>query len=67
MHELEAKSIAPVFGGLPWQPYPGVWLLVVDQEDGSLIVFDNDAIYAYDDTDALEDGEPRIEIRLKMS
>lgn len=64
MHEHQANTIAPIFGGRPWQPYPGVWLLVVARDDGSLVVFDSDAVYAYDDTDALEDGEPCIEIRL---
>lgn len=64
MHEHQANTIAHVFGGSPWQPYPGVWLLVVARDDGSLVVFDTDAVYAYDDTDALEDGEPRVEIRL---
>jgi len=42
-------------------------LLVVARDDGSLAVFDTDAVYAYDDTDALEDGEPRIEIRLNST
>ncbi|MEM9416318.1 MAG: hypothetical protein AAGA29_12700 [Planctomycetota bacterium] len=64
MHEYQVNTIARVFGGRPWQPYPGVWLLVVARDDGSLVVFDSDAVYAYDNTDALEDGEPRIEIRL---
>ena len=64
MREKQVNTIAQVFGGKPWQPYPGVWLLIVARDDGSLVVIDTDAVFAYDDTEALEDGEPRIEIRL---
>lgn len=67
MNEQQANLIATVFGGRVWQPYPGVWLLVVTRGNGSLVVFDHDAVYAYDDTDALEEGEPRVEIRLDHS
>lgn len=67
MDEQQANLIATVFGGHPWQPYPGVWLLVIAQDDGSLVVFDSGAVYSYDDTEALEDGEPSIEIRFDYS
>lgn len=64
MQEHDANLIAPIFGGNPWQPYPGIWLLLVERDDGSVVVFDSAMICSYDDYRELEDGEPCIEIRL---
>ena len=67
MNEDDANKIAPVFGGRTWQPYPGIWLLVIRRDDGSLVVVDQQIISLYDDELALEEGEPRCEIRLSES
>lgn len=64
MKEHQAHALAMIFGGKPWQPYPGHWLLVVGRDDGALVVFDREAVCLYDDGSALEDGEPACEIRL---
>lgn len=64
MTEQQANTLAPIFGGKPWQPYPGHWLLVVARDDGALVVFDRDAVCLYDDECAMEDGEPACEMRL---
>lgn len=67
MEEHQAKLIAQVFGGFPWQPYPGIWLLTIKHNNGSVVVIDNEVICSYDDERALEDGDPVCEIRLDAS
>lgn len=67
MMEHQANALALIFGGKPWQPYPGHWLLIHSRDDGSLVIFDNDVINAYDNCEAMEDGEPSVEIRLNVS
>ncbi|MGB0768092.1 MAG: hypothetical protein ACPGYV_10315 [Phycisphaeraceae bacterium] len=64
LNERQANALATIYGGLPWQPYPGIWLLVVTREDGSLVVFDNDGVCAYDNAEDLELANPAVEIRL---
>lgn len=64
MMEHQANALALIFGGKPWQPYPGHWLLVHSRDDGSLVVFDREAVCLYDDERAMEDGEPACEIRM---
>lgn len=64
MNEEDANKIASVFAGNTWQPYPGIWLLVIRRDDGSLVVFDREAVCLYDDERAMEDGEPACEIRM---
>ena len=64
MTEQHARTIAPILGGCPWQPYPGLWLVLIHRDDGSFVIIDRDAICAYDNVDAIEDSAPRFEIRL---
>ena len=67
MNKEDAYKAATIFGGTVWQPYPGLWQLVIEDDSGNLTVIDADVIRVFDDPHALEEGEPQVEIHLKTS
>lgn len=62
MTEDQAKTVASVFDGLPWQPTPGMWLVIVTRPDGSLVAVDNRWIAEYPDEQAFETRDALCEI-----
>jgi hypothetical protein len=67
MQKEDAYKAAKIFGGTIWQPYPGLWQLVIEDDTGNLAVIDSDVIRVFEDEHALEEGEPQIEIHLEPS
>ncbi len=47
MTETQANTIAAVWNGVPWQPMPGFWMVIVIREDGRLVAFDDDGVGEY--------------------
>ncbi len=64
MDELQAKSIAEVFGGQPWQSGGGIWLVIKEREDKSLVVFSDETICEYKSEEDLHDSKPFNSIML---
>jgi|GEM_PF-4738630 len=62
--ELSAQALADILGGVHWQPYPGIWLVVIQRNDESLIVIDDDAIREYENESMLECASPLSTIDL---
>lgn len=63
MTESQSNTIARVFGGRTWQPYPGLWWVIVVRPDQRLVVIGTDNICVYADAEALHAGDPLAEIR----
>lgn len=64
MQEQQVNLLTSIYGGRPWQPYPGYWLVLVTRNDGALVVFGRDAVILYENAQALEDDDPTCEICL---
>ena len=41
--EIQANTIAKVYNGLPWNPMSGLWLVVVPRNDGTAVIFSDEA------------------------
>lgn len=54
MDERTAEQLATILGGEAWQSGGGVWLVTVNREDGSLVVFSGDAVCEYENDEAFD-------------
>lgn len=66
MDERTAEQLAVVVGGEAWQSGGGMWLVTVNRDDGSLIVFSSDAICEYDNDEAFDAGRASKTIFLNI-
>ena len=48
MDEQTAEHLAAIVGGESWQSGGGIYLVTVNRDDGSLVVFSGDAIAEYE-------------------
>lgn len=56
MDEQTAEQLAVILGGEAWQSGGGIWLVTVNREDGSIVVFSGDAICEYENDEAFDAG-----------
>lgn len=56
MDERTAAQLAVIVGGEAWQSGGGIWLVSVNRDDGSLVVFSGDAICEYENDEAFDAG-----------
>ncbi len=54
MDERTAEQLAVIVGGEAWQSGGGIWLVTVNRDDGSLVVFSEDAICEYESDAAFD-------------
>lgn len=54
MDERTAEQLATIVGGEAWQSGGGIWLVTVNRDDGSLVVFSGDAICEYESDEAFD-------------
>ena len=64
MTEFQANTIAKVYGGFPWHPMNNVWLVVVPRDDGTAVIFSDDAVVLYADEAAFDAGEALVIIEI---
>ena len=64
MDEEKAKALALFFGGEAWRSGGPLWTVLVKRADGSLVVIDEEAVRAYADYEAFDNGLPAAEIFL---
>lgn len=56
MDQRTAEQLAVLVGGEAWQSGGDIWLVTVNRDDGSLVVFSGDAICEYENDEAFEAG-----------
>jgi hypothetical protein len=56
MDERTADQLAAIVGGESWQSGGGIYLVTVNRDDGSLVVFSGDSICEYENDDAFDAG-----------
>ena len=54
MDERTAEQLAAIVGGEAWQSGGGIYLVTVNRDDGSLVVFSGDAICEYENDKAFD-------------
>lgn len=57
MDEKTAEQLAVIVGGEAWQSGGGIYLVTVNRDDGSLVVFSGDAICEYANDEAFDAGQ----------
>jgi hypothetical protein len=57
MDERTAEQLAVLVGGEAWQSGGGIWLVTVNRDDGSLVVFSADSICEYENDEAFDAGQ----------
>lgn len=66
MDEKTAEQLAAIVGGEAWNSGGGIWLVTVNRDDGSLVVFSGDAIAEYENEDAFDATQARKTILLTI-
>jgi hypothetical protein len=66
MDEKTAEQLAVIVGGEAWQSGGDIWLVTVNRDDGSLVVFSGDAICEYENDEAFDDGRASKTILLSI-
>lgn len=56
MDEKTAEQLAVIVGGEAWQSGGGIWLVTVNRDDGSPVVFSADAVCEYENDEAFDAG-----------
>lgn len=64
MTEAQAQAIAEVYGGVVWQPHPGLWVVLIERDAGRLILCNDDGIYVYDSREAFESTMPTVALNI---
>lgn len=57
MDEKTAEQLAVIVGGEAWQSGGGIYLVTVNRDDGSLVVFSGDAVCEYENDEAFDAGK----------
>jgi hypothetical protein len=66
MDEQTAEQLAVIVGGEAWQSGGGVYLVTVNRDDGSLVVFSGDAVCEYENDEAFDAGRASKTILLSI-
>jgi hypothetical protein len=67
MNELQAKQIAGALSGETWQSGGGIWLVLLRQGNGKLVVISDEAVCEYDDEKRFEESKPAKAIFLHQN
>lgn len=66
MDERTAEQLAVLVGGETWQSGGGIYLVTVNRDDGSLVVFSGDAVCEYENDEAFDAGRASKTILLSI-
>jgi phosphodiesterase/alkaline phosphatase D-like protein len=66
MDEVTAEQLAAIVGGEAWQSGGGIYLVTVNRDDGSLVVFSGDSICEYQSDEAFDAGKASQTILLTI-
>jgi hypothetical protein len=67
MNELQAKQIAGALSGETWQSGGGIWLVLLRQGNGKMVVISDEAVCEYDDEKRFEESKPAKAIMLRQN
>jgi hypothetical protein len=67
MNEKQAETIANALGGEAWQSGGGIWLVLLRQGNGKLVVISDEAVCEYDDEKHFEESKPAKTILFNKS
>lgn len=66
-NEGQARQIAQVLSGEAWQSGGGIWLVLLRQANGKLVVISDEAVCEYDDEKHFEKSKPAKAILLRQN
>jgi len=66
MDERTAEQLAVIVGGEAWQSGGGAYLVTVNRQDGSLVVFSGDAVCEYENDEAFDAGRASTTITVSV-
>ena len=64
MEEKQAEEVAAALAGKTWHSGGGVWLVLFERPDGTLVVLSDDAVCEYADNEAFEKNQCKLSIIL---
>jgi len=67
MNEFQAKQIAEALSGETWQSGGGIWLVLLRQGNGKLVVISDEAVCEYDDEKRFEESKHSKAILLRQN
>ena len=67
MDEKQAEMVADALGGETWQSGGGIWLVLLRQGNGKLVVVSDDTVCEYDDERYFEECKPSKSILLHQN
>ena len=65
MNKQQAHTLAKLVGGYTWQSGGDTWLVLIERQDGALVVFSGDAVCEYPSQVAFDQCQPTATIRLQ--
>lgn len=66
MDERTAEQLAALLGGEAWQSGGGIYVVTVNRDDGTLVVFSGDAVCEYENDEAFNLGRATKTICLNI-
>lgn len=67
MNEKQANVVADALDGQAWQSGGGIWLVLLRQGNGKLVVISDEAVCEYDDEQHFEESKPAKAILLRQN
>jgi hypothetical protein len=67
MNEKQAQMVANALGGETWQSGGGIWLVLLRQGNGKLVVISDEAVCEYDNENHFEEAKPAKTILFNQS
>ena len=64
MEEKQAKALAKILGGDPWQSGGGIWLVVRRTADGRVVTFSDEVVIEYAKEEDFENDAQKASIVL---
>ena len=58
MDEQQAKALAEIIEGEPWNSGGDIWLVCRERQDGHIVAFSDESVCEYASKEALENGSP---------
>ena len=67
MNEFQAKQVAEALSGEIWQSGGGIWLVLLRQGNGKIVVISDEAVCEYEDEKHFEEAKPSKAILLNQN